>query len=135
MPSGGELRRRRILLAVLVYNGQSFVAGCLESAAIIEGGPHDVDVLVLDDCSPDPGWSEAVEALCVRLGIGYYRSPRNLGIPRNMNLALLRGVAKGYDYVVILNSDVVLPRNLVDGMVPVAEYSDNVGTVTAWSNN
>jgi GT2 family glycosyltransferase len=135
MPSGGDPRPRRVLLAVLVYNGQSFVPGCLESAAMVQSGRHDIDVLVLDDCSPDPGWSEDVEALCVRLGIGYYRSPRNLGIPRNMNLALLHGVAKGYDYVVILNSDVVLPRNLVDGMVPVAEYNDNVGTVTAWSNN
>ena len=41
-----------------------------------------------------------VRAQCEALGVGYYRSPRNMGIPRNMNLALLHGADAGYDYVV-----------------------------------
>jgi GT2 family glycosyltransferase len=125
-----------VLLAVLVYNGREFVPRCLESAAALQGdGEHEVDVLVLDDCSPEPGWSEDLAELCGKLRIGYYRSPRNLGIPRNMNLGLLRGDSGGYDYVAILNSDLILPANFVPVMVGNAEYNDNLGTITAWSNN
>jgi GT2 family glycosyltransferase len=126
---------RRVLLAILVYNGQDFVPRCLESAHRLADHTPGVDVLALDDCSPEPGWSEKLRELCEELGIGYYRSPRNLGIPRNMNLGLLRGRAGGYDHVVILNSDVILPQNLVEVLAGVAEANQRVGSVTAWSNN
>ena len=129
------MRRQRVLLAILVYNGRAFVPACLHSAAGARVGHRDVDVLVLDDCSPDQGWSEELRALCESLDFSYYRSPRNLGIPRNMNLALSRGVTAGYDYVFILNSDVVLPMNLVGAMIRVAENNPGVGSVTAWSNS
>ena len=124
-----------MLLAILVYNGRAFVPACLESAAGARVGHRDVDVLVLDDCSPDEGWSEELQALCESLDIGYYRSPRNVGIPRNMNLGLARAQAGGYDYVFILNSDIVMPLNMVSSMIRVAESNAGVGSVTAWSNN
>lgn len=127
--------RQRVLLAILVYNGRAFVPACLESAAGARVGHRDVDVLVLDDCSPDERWSDELRSLCESLDFGYYRSPRNLGIPRNMNLALGRAVSGGYDHVFIVNSDVVIPLNMVSAMVRVAEGSAGVGSVTAWSNN
>ena len=108
---------------------------CLASASGARIGHRDVDILVLDDCSPDETWSDELRSICEALDIGYYRSPRNLGIPRNMNLALGRAVEGGYDYVFILNSDVVMPLNMVSGMIRVAEANTGVGSVTAWSNN
>jgi GT2 family glycosyltransferase len=132
MPSVAE----RVLVGVLVYNGRDFVPRCLESAARLQhSGTHEVDVLVLDDCSPEPGWSEQLEKLADRLAIQYYRSPRNLGIPRNMNLALLRGVQGGYDFVLLANSDIVVPENLIDAMVRCARTSDDISSVTAMSNS
>jgi GT2 family glycosyltransferase len=133
MPSDAEVPR--VLVAVLVYNGREFVPRCLESARRLSKGSTDVDVVVFDDHSPEEGWSAELAELAGSLRLGYYCSPRNLGIPRNFNLALLRGLAAGYDYVLLLNSDVVVPYNLVDGLVAVAEARGSVGSVTAWSNN
>ncbi len=129
------MRRQRVLVAILVYNGREFVPACLQSAAGLQAGGRHVDVLVLDDCSPDEAWSRDLAGLCAGLGTGYYRSPRNLGIPRNMNLALLRALHGGYDHVMLVNSDVVLPINLLDGMLGAAGSGPDIGSVTAWSNN
>lgn len=125
----------RTLVAVLVYGGRDFVPACLESAARLPGLGREVDVLVLDDCSPDEQWSLEVHDRCRALGLGYYRSPRNLGIPRNMSLALRRAESGGYDYVVIANSDVIFPANLVSGLVATAEGDSAIASVTAWSNS
>src|SRR2546421_520156 len=132
-----ERRRPRLLLAVLVYNGRAFVPACLESVARVRDRSRavDVDALVLDDASPEPGWSGELESLCDHLGLGYYCSPRNLGIPRNMNLALLRSLRAGHDYVLITNSDTVFPANLADQLVGVAQCDPGIGSVAAWSNN
>lgn len=125
---------KRILFCITVYNGRDFVPRTLESASRLKGDGATVDVLILDDCSPEPGWSDQLEALCHELGLGYYRSPRNLGIPRNVNLGLNTAMAAGYDYVVISNSDVIYPSNLIDGFLAVVDQPE-VGSVTAWSNN
>lgn len=125
-----------MLAAILVYDGGDFVPACIESAARLRSAATpDVDVLVLDDCSPEPGWSEELEGRCEDLGIPYYRSPRNLGIPRNMNLAAAWALSRSYDHLLLLNSDVVLPGNLADVLTEVAASQTSVGSVTAWSNN
>jgi glycosyltransferase involved in cell wall biosynthesis len=69
----------RTLVAILVYGGEEFVPACIESVARLVV-PGEVDALVLDDCSPDEEWSLGIRAQCAALGVGYYRSPRNMGI-------------------------------------------------------
>ena len=126
----------RVLVALLVYNGRTFVPRAIESLErMVSGSSNDVDVIVFDDASPEPGWSAELEAICQRHLVDYYRSPRNLGIPRNMNLGLLRAEAAGYDHVILCNSDVVVPVNLADSMVAVADADPRIASVTAWSNN
>lgn len=129
-------KRARVLIAVLVYNGREFVPRTLDSLARLGGSTemHDVDVVVLDDASPEPGWSADLTVLCTERSLGYYCTPRNLGIPRNMSLGLMLAEDQSYDYVVILNSDVIVPANMVDAMVAAIESTTGVGTATAWSN-
>jgi len=129
------VKKTRLLLAITVYNGRAVVPTCLRSAAAIHSKEIDMDVLVLDDCSPDPGYSGEIQALCSELGLQYYRSPRNLGIPRNVNLGLLRAMDAGYDFVIIANSDVLFSESLPDTMVEAAASDPSIGSVTAWSNN
>ena len=134
--SGGPVLRRT-LLAVTVYNGRAFTPRALGSAARL-AGPH-CDVVVLDDCSPDPGWSDDLRTLCANLAVGYYRSPRNLGIPRNFNLAALLCEDGGYASVIIANSDVIFPANLISAMdqvaqVPRAPDAAPIASVMAWTN-
>lgn len=128
-------RRARVLLAITVYDGRAFVPAAIESATRIDTADHDVDVLVLDDHSPEPGWSAELAARCADRGVRYYRSPRNLGIPRNVNLGLLAAVTGGYSHALIANSDVVFPANLVRALVACADTDERIASVTAMSNN
>lgn len=127
----------RVLFVVTVYNGADVVPWCLRSAsrAATHSAATECDVLVLDDASPDHGLSKRVEELCAELGIGYYRTPRNLGIPRNVNVGLLRAVHGDYDHVIIANSDVLFGAHTIDRMIEVLATDDKIGSVTAWSNN
>lgn len=124
----------RVLHLITVYNGRDFVPRAIESAVRMDKSVADIDVLILDDKSPEPGWSEELKALCVKLGAHYYCAPRNLGIPRNCSLGLATAIEKGYDYVTINNSDVIFPKNLISQMVKACRVK-GVGSVTAWSNN
>jgi GT2 family glycosyltransferase len=128
-------QRPRVLLAITVYNGRGVVERTLDSAVELDRHDADVDVLVLDDASPAPGFSREVEARCRRHGLGYYRSPRNLGIVRNVNLGLAWAVHHGYDHVIIANSDVIFPERLVPLMLSALSSAPGAGAIQAWSNN
>ena len=134
MPSESE-PSWRVLIALLVYNGEEFVGPCLASLSRLKSGAHSADVIVLDDASPSPGWSERCREMTVDLGFEYYRTPRNLGIPRNMNLGMLRAVSAGYDAVILLNADTVVPANLIPTLIRPLIADKTVSSTTAWSNN
>jgi GT2 family glycosyltransferase len=135
--AGLTVSRPRVLLAITVYNGRAFVPDCLASAARLVAASTEADVTVcaLDDASPEPGWSAECERLCADLGLEYYRSPRNLGIVRNVNLGLLRAESDSFDYCIVSNSDVLYPESLVDQLIRVARSDPTIGSVTSWSNN
>ena len=135
MPSASETRPWRVLVALLVYNGEELVTPCLRSLASVVPFPHSMDVLILDDASSAPGWSDRCHLMCEEFGFGYYRSPRNLGIPRNMNLGLLWTLERDYDAVILLNADTVVPSNLIPALIEPLRVADDVSSVTAWSNN
>jgi GT2 family glycosyltransferase len=134
MPSGSE-PSWRVLVALLVYNGEDFVGQCLASLAGLKPGSHSFDVLLLDDASPAPGWSDRCREMTTDLGFEYYRNPRNLGISRNMNLGMLRAMEAEYDAVILMSSDTIVPSNLIPTLMrPLIEDPSNSCT-TAWSNN
>ncbi len=127
--------RPRVLIAITVYNGRDFVPRALHSLAHLDRDVADIDVLVLDDHSPEPGWSEDLGALCAELGFLHYRTPRNLGIPRNVSLGLLAAIEGEYDHVIVSNSDVVYSRQAVSQLVRAASTDPRIGSVTSWSTN
>ncbi len=138
IPGPKQMKKKaawRVLVALLVYNGEEFVGPCLSSLSRLDPGPHSVDVLVLDDASPSPGWSDRCREMAVGMGMGYYRTPRNLGIPRNMNLGMFRALHAEYDAVILLNSDTVVPRNLIPTLIRPLSDDPMLSSTTAWSNN
>lgn len=128
-------RRARILLIITVYNGRGFVERCIDSALRLEAPTFDLGILVLDDASPEPGWSEELADFCATRGVGYYCSPRNLGIPRNVSLGLNSAVEGDYTHAVISNSDVIYASNAMTQLLNCVNSDSSIGSVTAYSNN
>jgi GT2 family glycosyltransferase len=128
-------RRAKVLHVITVYNGRAFVPRAIRSARDMASDIADIDVLILDDASPEPGFSAMIEAYCKEVGANYYLAPRNLGIPRNVSLGLQLAVTQGYDYVTVNNSDVIFPRNLITSMIETLSANQGFGSLTAWSNN
>ncbi|WP_295827982.1 glycosyltransferase [uncultured Microbacterium sp.] len=125
----------RVLLAVTFYNGREFARRTMESIARLDHEGFTLDLLVLDDASPEHGFSDHLAELARETGATYYRTPRNLGIPRNVNLGLATAQNLGYDYVVISNSDVIYARNSVQILLEALRDHPQAASATAWSTN
>lgn len=113
-----------------VYRGFEMTMHCISRVAATV--PRGTAIIVVDDASPEPGLSAALEALARKRRIRLIRNPRNLGFPGSAN----RGIAAAGDRdVVLLNSDAVVPSGWLERLRTAAYSSPDIGTVAPLSND
>jgi O-antigen biosynthesis protein len=110
-------------LIIPVYGQHLLTFTCLKSIAAT-CATHDIEVIVMDDCSP----TDVATELAKVEGVRFVRNEKNLGFLRTCN----RGVdqASG-EYVVILNNDIILTDGWLQAMANVFVQHKNVGMVGA----
>ncbi|WP_152365304.1 bifunctional glycosyltransferase/CDP-glycerol:glycerophosphate glycerophosphotransferase [Microlunatus speluncae] len=97
------LVRPRVSIIVPVYNVEAYIAACLDS--LIAQTLPDIEIILVDDCSPDSSMEIAAGYAAVDRRIKIIRQPRNSGLSaaRNAGVAKARG-----DYLCFVDSDDVL---------------------------
>jgi GT2 family glycosyltransferase/glycosyltransferase involved in cell wall biosynthesis len=89
-------------------------------------------LVVVDDCSPDPALSRALQDLAARGLIDLFRNERNLGFVKSTN----RGIGLHPDRdVVLLNADTEVYGNWLDRLRTAVARDPRIATVTPLSNN
>lgn len=114
-----------------VYRGLQETQNCLESVLAYPQTTM-IEVVVINDCSPDEGMDEYLEGLARDHKITVLKSPINVGFVNAVN----RGMALHPERdVVLLNSDTEVYGDWLDRLRRCAYGSSQVGTVTPFSNN
>ncbi len=113
----------QVSIIIPVYGQHLMTFTCLKSIA--ETCDKDsIEVIVIDDCSPEP----AASALASVSGVRFIRNETNLGFLKNCNKAA--ATARG-DYVLILNNDVIVTPGWLSAMRETFLGRDDVGMVGA----
>jgi len=128
VPDGNE--RRSIDIVIPVYAGTEETLACIHSALATIGS--DAELVVIDDASPEPELTSALDALALRGAITLLRNFKNAGFPKSAN----RGLKLHRDRdVVILNADTEVYGDWLARLRAAAYRDADVGTVTPLSNS
>ncbi len=117
-------------VVIPAYRGLHDTLACLDS--VLASTPRGTRIVVVDDASPEPELSAALDALHRRRRIRLIRHAENQGFPAAAN-AGLRACA-GRD-VVLLNSDTLVPPGWLDRLRAAAYSAPGIGTATPLSND
>lgn len=114
-----------------VYDGYDETLECLKSAlnANCSVGHN---IIVIDDCSPNPALSEELKRLSETENFKLYVNEHNLGFVKTVNRGMK--LSKSHD-VVLLNADTIVPDKWLDQLSATAYQNPLYGTVTPLSNN
>lgn len=123
-------RIKPVTVVVPVYNAYDAVKECLES--LTHTLNDEVDVLMIDDCSPDVRIQPLLEYYKNSNGFRYEKNKVNIGYTKTVNKAI--SLSDGND-IVLLNSDTVTTPRWLNAMIYTAYSRERVATVTALSNN
>jgi len=125
--SGADKRGPLVSFLVPVFNGEPFLAECLDSILAQDFG--DYELLLSDDGSTD-GSAAVIERYARRDGrIRWWRNPRNLGIGGNFNACLKSAQGRYIKYV--LQDDKLIDPSVVRRMVAVLESDPSVTLVVS----
>ena len=124
-----RLRPEDVAVVVPIYNAADDLEVCIDR--LVRFTPSAVEILLIDDASPDPAIPRLLEGAGLRPNMRVLRNAANLGFTRTVN----RGLKEtGRKHVVLLNSDARVTPGWIDGMLRAASSRPRVATVTAMSD-
>ncbi|MFA5923554.1 MAG: class I SAM-dependent methyltransferase [Methylococcaceae bacterium] len=117
-----------------VYRGVEMTKRCILAAMPGILAIPDSRIIVINDASPDIGMQEMLEQLAAQWPTVFVvqKNEKNLGFVCTVN----RGFAYFSQHdAVLLNSDVIVPKDWLSRLIDEAYSTANIGTVTPFSNN
>ena len=117
-------------VVIPVHGGRDVTLACLDQA-IATCQKERAEIVVIDDASPDPALSAALDALAMQGRITLLRNETNLGFPASVNRGMR--LHKKRD-VVLVNSDAKMFEGWLSRLKAAAYAAPDTGTVTALSN-
>lgn len=124
-----ELHTSQVAVIVPVYNAADDLRICIERIAAYT--PSDVEVIFIDDASPDAEVAKVLKKAMDRRGNRVLKNDRNSGFSSTIN----RGIEEaGRKHVILLNSDARVTPFWVEGMLAAARARPRVATVTPMSD-
>ena len=117
-------------IIVPVYNGFEYLENLFTS--IKENTDIDYNLFVVNDASPDDRVLPFLEKQLSQFGtkMTLIKNKKNLGFLKSVNLAL----QKTSNHVILLNTDVVLPKNWASKLIYPILQDSRVASVTPFSN-
>ncbi|MCK2127793.1 glycosyltransferase [Thauera aromatica] len=129
--NAGSMPGTPVDVIVPVYRGLAETRACLESVLAAQVSAA-FELIVVDDCSPEPEVGALVDDLAASGRIRLLRNERNRGFVASVNRAMALHPERD---VVLLNSDTEVANDWLDRLRRAAHSAPDIGTVTPFSNN
>jgi GT2 family glycosyltransferase len=118
-------------VVVPVYRGYDDTLACIHSI-LASGNTTAYELVIVNDCSPEPDLVVALEAIAAHGLIRLVRNRANQGFVRSATAAMARHPERD---VILLNSDTIVYGNWIDRLRAHRLEKGKIGTITPWSNN
>lgn len=117
----------KVVISILDYNQKETTLECLASLEKIDTTGLDVSVIVIDNY-PKATLSFDTSKY-KKITVSITKTPDNLGFSGGHNIGFACAIKENADYVIVLNNDVVVHKNLVTSLVDAARSSPTIGAV------
>lgn len=119
------MKKPKVFIIILNYNGESTLGRCLES--VYKLNYDNYEVVVVDNNSTD-GSFDKMRPLYAKFN--FIKNSQNLGFAAGNNVAIKWSLEKMADYVLLLNNDALIEKNSLALMVQAAQAKAQVGIVS-----
>ncbi len=114
---------RQLAVIICNYNKKDYLEKCIKS--VFAQSYNNFDIYVVDNASSD-GSLEMLKTKFLGF-VNICANPKNLGGSGGFNTGIKKAMVKNYEYLLLLDNDVVLGENAVKAAVEYLESHEDVG--------
>ncbi len=114
--------KQNIFIVILNFNGEKDTVECLTSIRQLLTKNYQLSTIVVDNGSKEKLVVSSKELVVIR-------NIDNLGFAGGNNVGIQYALENKADYIVILNNDTLVDKNLVDELVKVSQSDETIGIV------
>lgn len=118
----------KIAVVILNFNGNKDTLECIKSLNKLEIGTDKLFIIIVDNGSEEEFRIQNLEFVSWKLKI--IRSKKNLGFAEGNNVGIKDALDQGADYILILNNDTLVDKNLVKELVNTFKKDEKIGIVS-----
>ena len=113
----------KVGIVILNFNGLPYISDCLRSLHKVKGLGR---IIVVDNHSQDQSVFLIKKSFPQ---IKIIKNRENLGFAKGNNKAIRILLKKGYDYIMLLNPDIVADKNFLNPLIKLADSDKKIGIV------
>lgn len=116
----------KVSLIILNWNARKMTQEELENVAGLDTNGLDATCVVVDNGSTDDTVEKLSNYKLPNMSYRFIKTGENLGYVGN-NVGIRDAYNQGADYLILLNNDVILPKDLITKLVETAEKDKKIG--------
>jgi hypothetical protein len=117
----------KVFVTLVNYNNNETTHDCLDSLEGLNTDGFSLSVVVVDNASKEKFTEDKkYEKFTLKI----IRSEKNLGFAGGQNLGIKFALDNGADYVVVLNNDVILDKNLISELLKTFQEEKDCGIIS-----
>ena len=117
----------KVSIIILTWNSIDLTLEVLKDINKIDTKGLLVETIVVDNGSTDETQEKLRGYKLQNMSFKLIRNKENLGFAEGNNIGMRDSLKRGADYVLLMNNDVIVPRNLVVQLIKVAENDNKIG--------
>ncbi len=111
----------KVFIIILNWNGINDTLSCLESIKKLNVKDCELGVIVVDNGSTDDSVKELKKLVFREIDFRLVTTTTNLGFAGGNNVGIKYALESGADYMMILNNDTIVDKNLITELLKVAK--------------
>ena len=120
-------RSPKVSIIILTWNSVGLTLEVLKDINKLDTKGLLVETIVVDNGSTDETQEKLRGYKLQNMSFKLIRKKENLGFAEGNNIGMRDALKRGADYVLLMNNDVIVPRNLVVQLIKVAERDSKIG--------
>ncbi|MCL5069287.1 MAG: glycosyltransferase family 2 protein [Actinobacteria bacterium] len=118
---------KKIAIVILNFNGEKDTIECLKSISKLSRDNYHLSVIIVDNGSDSEFVIQNSEFRINDLKI--IKNSKNLGFAEGNNVGIEYALNNGSDYVLLLNNDTIVDKNLINELLKTAELNGKNGII------